>query len=382
MSRNFRRSKLTLVPVLLVLLLVLPACSEGPSAQANAADPSSFAGLEPQLNKITEQLRELLEKFQTASPAEQVEIARQHDALAGELKTLLPKVQAAAESELKTQPDAASAQKNFLYIMVSDRIGSDDYEEADRLARLLLDQQVNLPRLRDMAGMAAFMTNDFDRAAKLFGEAAEEGTLSDLGRSFRSQIAYYKKLWKEEQAFRAAEAEADDLPRVKFETNKGDIVLELFENEAPNTVANLISLVDKKYYDGVTFHRVLPRFMAQGGCPDGTGGGGPGYTIRCECLKQPHRKHFRGSLSMAKQEDPHTGGSQFFLCFAPAQQLDGMHTVFGRVIEGLDVLAELQRRNPLDRAQLGIQPDKILKATVLRRRDHEYQPETVPDPGR
>jgi cyclophilin family peptidyl-prolyl cis-trans isomerase len=158
------------------------------------------------------------------------------------------------------------------------------------------------------------------------------------------------------------------------------MVIELFENEAPNTVANFISLVKKGYYDGLTFHRVLPGFMAQGGCPDGTGGGGPGYQIDCECILPNSRKHFRGSLSMA-HAGPNTGGSQFFLCFAPAMGLDGPpspnhHTVFGRVIEGLDQLAKIQRRDP--QADSPAEPDKIIEMKVLRDRGHEYEPKTNP----
>ena len=176
-----------------------------------------------------------------------------------------------------------------------------------------------------------------------------------------------------ELAIRCAEAAADDLPRVKLVTSKGDIVLELFENEAPDTVGNFISLVESDYYDGLTFHRVLENFMAQGGDPKGDGTGGPGYTIYCECYKSDYRRHFPGSLSMAKTAARDTGGSQFFLTFVRTGQLDGKHTVFGRVIDGMDVVNSLQRINPDDRSGLAKpEPDKIISAEVLRKRDHEY----------
>jgi cyclophilin family peptidyl-prolyl cis-trans isomerase len=147
--------------------------------------------------------------------------------------------------------------------------------------------------------------------------------------------------------------------------------LELFENEAPNTVANFITLVEKNFYDGTKFHRVIAGFMAQGGDPQGTGAGGPGYTIPDECRQPNHRLHFRGSLSMAKEEAPDTGGSQFFLTFVPTDHLNGKHTVFGRIIDGIDVLAKLERVQP---GRSGSPPnaDKILRATVLRKRDHAY----------
>ena len=115
--------------------------------------------------------------------------------------------------------------------------------------------------------------------------------------------------------------------------------------------------------------------MAQGGCPDGTGSGGPGYNIPCECYREVHRNHFRGTLSMA-HAGRDTGGSQFFLTFKRTPHLDGKHTVFGRVVEGLDVLVKLQRRDPSQRGALP-EPDKIVKAEVLRKRDHAYKPTKV-----
>jgi cyclophilin family peptidyl-prolyl cis-trans isomerase len=135
-------------------------------------------------------------------------------------------------------------------------------------------------------------------------------------------------------------------------------------------VANFITLVEKKFYDGLVFHRVLPHFMAQGGDPNGDGSGGPGYEIPDECHQPNARMHFRGSLSMAKTAAPDTGGSQFFLTFIPTAHLNGQHTVFGRVVEGLDVLDRLQRRNP--ESATSPEPDKIVKAEVLRKRDHAY----------
>ena len=156
-----------------------------------------------------------------------------------------------------------------------------------------------------------------------------------------------------------------------IKTNKGDIEVELFENEAPNTVANFITLVEKGFYNGLTFHRVLPAFMAQGGDPKGDGTGGPGYSIPDECNRPNHRLHFRGSLSMAKAARPDSGGSQFFITFVPTSHLDGKHTVFGRVIKGFDVLAKIQRRDPEDKGDIP-DPDKIIEAKVLRKRPHEY----------
>ncbi len=114
--------------------------------------------------------------------------------------------------------------------------------------------------------------------------------------------------------------------------NGGEVLLELFEKDAPNTVANFEKLANEGFYDGLTFHRVIPGFVAQGGCPIGNGTGGPGYTIDCEI--NPN-KHERGSLAMA-HAGPNTGGSQFYICYQPQPHLDGVHTVFGKVIKGME----------------------------------------------
>jgi cyclophilin family peptidyl-prolyl cis-trans isomerase len=121
-----------------------------------------------------------------------------------------------------------------------------------------------------------------------------------------------------------------------FETNKGKFEVELFEDKAPNTTKNFIDLVDKGFYDGLIFHRVIDGFMIQGGDPNGTGTGGPGYTIKDEFNKD--LKHSsEGILSMANA-GPNTGGSQFFITLAATPWLDGHHAVFGKVIKGMDIV--------------------------------------------
>ncbi len=112
-------------------------------------------------------------------------------------------------------------------------------------------------------------------------------------------------------------------------TNKGDITLKLYADEVPNTVANFATLANDGFYNDKIFHRVIPGFMAQGGCPLGTGTGGPDWSIACECDKNTH-KHVKGTISMA-HAGPNTGGSQFFICFVDCPHLDGVHTVFGGI---------------------------------------------------
>jgi len=124
-------------------------------------------------------------------------------------------------------------------------------------------------------------------------------------------------------------------------TVKGDMKVEFFEKDAPGTVANFIKLIESGFYDGLTFHRVIPDFVIQGGCPNGTGTGGPGYKIPCE-LDGGNQYHDRGVLSMA-HAGRNTGGSQFFICHSRnnTAHLDRNHTCFGKVVEGLDVIDKI-----------------------------------------
>jgi peptidyl-prolyl cis-trans isomerase B (cyclophilin B) len=142
------------------------------------------------------------------------------------------------------------------------------------------------------------------------------------------------------------------MSKAVIQTEKGDMQVVFYEEDAPGTVANFVKLSKQGFYDGLTFHRVIPDFVIQGGCPEGTGRGGPGYTIKCE-LDGKNQYHDRGVLSMA-HAGRDTGGSQFFICHSRTHtsHLDGMHTCFGRVVEGLDVIDEIR------------QGDRILKIVV------------------
>ena len=126
-----------------------------------------------------------------------------------------------------------------------------------------------------------------------------------------------------------------------IEMDKGSITIELFEKDAPKTVANFEKLINEGFYNGITFHRVIKGFMAQGGCPNGNGTGGPGYSIPCETKGNPN-VHERGSVSMAHR-GPNTGGSQFFIVYEPQPHLNGIHTVFGKVIEGMDIVDQFNQ---------------------------------------
>ena len=154
--------------------------------------------------------------------------------------------------------------------------------------------------------------------------------------------------------YELSEDELSKLQWAKVTTAKGVIYIKLFNNETPNTVANFAHLANTGFYNDLSFHRVIPGFMAQGGCPTGTGTGGPDWAIECETNLNTS-KHRRGSLSMA-HAGPNTGGSQFFICFVDTPHLDGVHTVFGAIEEddqeSFDVLDSVQGQDAINSIEI------------------------------
>ncbi|MHC4779932.1 MAG: peptidylprolyl isomerase, partial [Planctomycetota bacterium] len=155
--------------------------------------------------------------------------------------------------------------------------------------------------------------------------------------------------------------EEGQLPRVTIKTPRGKIVVDLYEDEAPNHVANFLSLVMEGFYDGLTFHR-MEDWVTQGGCPDGTGGGGPGFRIKAEINEH---QHDRGAFGMARSNDMDSAGSQFYFVKKPQHDIDKEYTIFGTVVSGMDVV---------DRLQKG---DKIDGITIVRLRDKDYKPVVI-----
>ena len=139
------------------------------------------------------------------------------------------------------------------------------------------------------------------------------------------------------------------MKKAEIHTQNGILKIEFYQEDAPNTVRNFIDLTNKGFYDGLTFHRVIPNFVIQGGCPDGTGAGGPGYSIDCE-LSGNNQYHDKGVLSMA-HAGKNTGGSQFFICHSRANtaHLDRKHTCFGKVIEGSTVIDIIKQGDVMEK---------------------------------
>ncbi|WP_197525589.1 peptidylprolyl isomerase [Pseudobythopirellula maris] len=362
----------------------------------NAASPSAQAQLDAALDAYKSTLRSiesLRSEYQTAPESQHEKLHEELLDLVKQGKEQVSAMLGHAAEAYRANPVADSEADQLLRAVARHSVvghggsGGDQYEQGLQVIDALVDggAAADEKQLPLWGFVAAMFTNDFEAADRFLAIAKENGSLASQPEG-EEAIAVYKlamqhlpvlgdlkAMWAKEQQIRADEAAADDLPRVLFKTTKGDITLELFENEAPTAVANFVTLVKEGYYDGLLFHRVLGHFMAQGGDPLGTGSGGPGYSIACECYQPNARMHFRGSLSMA-HAGRDSGGSQFFLTFTPTMHLNGKHTVFGRVIDGIEVLGELQRTDGE-----GAPPrDKILTAEVLRDRGHDYKFEKLP----
>ena len=355
-------------------------------ADANAADSSKtpeeeWAFLVVRKDEIARHLARLRKDFAVAERDKKEQIRDKFEILLTSYTTQVKKrmLELAPVIYKDDAENSLAAQLVVEAAFTENRFG-----EAATVADRLLEAGSNSKFVLNRAIVSHFATHNFKRATALLDQAREKDQLDPfVGGRYEDDAKEYVELWEKEQAIRAAEAKLqgdDALPRVEFVTSRGKIVIELFENEAPNTVANFINLAEDGTYSGTAFHRIIPGFMAQGGDPNSKdekpgndGLGGPGHTIKCECYADDARKHFQGSVSMA-HSGKDTGGSQFFLTHLPTPHLNPNivtetgHTVFGRVVEGMDVVATLE---------LG---DRITAAEVLNKRKHEYKVESTPDP--
>ena len=362
--------------MLAALVLGLAGQAEMAWAEDAAKTPdikTEWAGLVKEMESFTEKMEALKLRFSKATAAEKSKIAKEADGLGRKFQTVVyPRLMELAPEILKINPEDSVAAELTLQTLFS----KNQYAELVRVSDVVLKKDPKSQLALNFNGVGRYATHDFEGAVMVLKEAEAAGVIiPNLGGQYLDSAEQYIDFWKKEQAIRAKEDAATgdaQLPIVKLSTSKGDIEILLFEDEAPNAVANYISLIEKKFYDGTKFHRVIPGFMAQGGDPNSrdnpaeAGSGGPGYSIPCECELENARLHFAGSLSMA-HAGKDTGGSQFFLTHLPTPHLNGKHTVFGRVIKGLDVVEALE----VD--------DDIKSAAVVRKRKHEYTPKTIPD---
>ena len=353
----------------LVLKQELVASSaESPGDDARAA--RTFTEVNRQWKQIDTQLGELINEFRNATEERRKTLRGDYETLAKRARKLQPRLEAAALDAYNQAPNQSEDVTGVLIGMAAAHLHQDNAQASAKITSLLLSKESDTEQLHQLAGTAAIVLHRFSDAKRLLTQAAARNELSARAQNDLDNIDALREHWRAERLLRLKQESADDLPRVRLETNKGDITLELFENEAPQTVGNFVHLVEQGFYDGLAFHRVLGNFMAQAGCPIGDGTGSAGYEIPCECQEEGYRRHFTASLSMA-HAGRDTGSCQFFLTLRPTPHLDGKHTVFG-----MDVLTSLQRIDPKN-SVAGIKPDRIVRASVIRKRDHEYRPTRV-----
>jgi cyclophilin family peptidyl-prolyl cis-trans isomerase len=388
---------LALVATILVFAAAPALAQSEEEAQTKLLE--RWDGFEIKLRKIERQLAELQSAYNGAVGDEREGIRNQFKALRSAAVRESKELVSDIDSFVKTYPKNRTIRQRRLEDRVFTRLPAKvKAGDAEALYQLTKDgrylheaarlwrQAYNYEKSAELWGQACQRAATFE-ALKSWGEAlidsarfaeakaafarATEAATSDRERretrTLAQNIDAYLAKWEIEKKLRAQSAEKNDLPQVRITTDRGVMIAELFEDAAPNTVANFIELTEKGFYNGLMFHRCQAQFMVQGGDPSGNGSGGPGYTIKDEFMLPGSRLHYRGSLSMANQNRADSGGSQFFVCNATPYWLNGKHTVFGRVIQGLEA-AEVPALDPTNKAA----PFRIQKIEVIRKRDHDY----------
>ncbi len=281
----------------------------------------------------------------------------------------------AAEQALRADPKNQKVRR-FLLLITQRAFAADRFELAGRLAKLLLDHGSGNTGLYRVAGHSFLEMGDIDQAEKYLRAAEKANDLDVYGRAYLKKIDSFRQLIEGAKQFERQDATKGDLPRVLLKTTRGNVLVELFEDHAPNAVAAFVYLVDQGFYDGLPFYRVMRGFGAVTGSPNGDGTGGPDFRILNNASRS--RPHLRGTLSMVPDSENHLG-SIFLISFRMTSntKLNGKYMVFGRVIEGMDVVMRFNDTNPDLVEEVGVEPDRILQAEVVRRRNHVYRPTTI-----
>lgn len=240
---------------------------------------------------------------------------RQWAELCDQGRPLAARAYAAMLTKFKDNPSENTALGNFLFELLERNVADSRFEGMLELATALESNGIAKDKIPEAIALSAIAENKFELAKPWIEKHFKDNPKPEMMLApVYDQAEMLTKAWEEEQLFRERDAKGEPLPQVSILTTKGELIIELFENQAPETVANFIHLVEEGFYDGLMFHRVLEHFMAQTGCPEGDGSGGPGYKIYGEAKKPNARKHFRGTLGMALSNgDPDSGGSQFFI---------------------------------------------------------------------
>ncbi len=359
---------------------------------ANQNQEKTFQQIVDEVRANEKQINKLFSSIPIGFPKKQMEQMSQIEFLKKSNEALKSQLEAAAFKAFRLDPKKNRGAVQLVFATMRKKLEvtpiSPEYDPrgALEIAEMMLDTDLDSDppgpvRLEDVAYqafLASYAIEDYARADLMLKKIEDKGL--SLQPSVRQELTDAQEKWQRELMIRRLESNTDDLPRVKLETSEGDIVVELFENHAPQTVGNFIYLVDRNFYDELPFFLVQPGRIAQTGCPTGDGSGDAGYYIPSETDREQIRHHFTGTLSMANSGRD-TGGSQFFITHQRNGQFDGKYTAFGRVIEGMDVVYRLKIVNQTRPVSLDYgtppAPSIIHKATVIRKRDHTYAPTRI-----
>ena len=368
------------------------------AAAKGPADESlkELKALQPRVNKAVADMENALRRARQARPKDPVPQWLTGEVLLvvrAEPVLILPYFQRAIDGGLKNSRLWASLART--------QVGANHFENALETARQGIAIGPQERYAWNAFKLAAFSCDKANQVLEQLPKAFPEGAPAWVN-GIRQEAVELDTRWHAEQKLRQAEDKADNLPRVRLviehrrfvlengkptakveTTGREEALVELFEDQAPATVANFLTLVSKKFYDGTKFYLAEPASLVAGGCPltknddpADDGSGGPGYFIPDEFKLPKARGHFRGSLSMVRSPAPNSAGSRFLITLVPQPWMDGQFTVFGRVIKGQEAIDRItQGRTHPEVAEFGriIPGDVLVRAEIVRKRNHEYQ---------
>ena len=371
--------------------LAVQAQQSTPTAQPTVDEikalEAEYEALSAACRKSILEVRQAEVRYLDSSRDESIEVRKEWEQLKTECQTQIDELAEVAtklfDAQEKPSPELAE-----LVARVQEKALRGGFpSEAFRLGKKLMMVYPDMKKSEMVTALAAVKVNEFDFAKKYYDENKEvlqavEAEYSKLFRSVDELVTRFER----EQQFREQDAK-NELPLVTIETNRGAVKIELFEDQAPGTVANFISLAEQGFYDDLIFHWALKGFVAETGVytrrptPSAVD---INYFIVDEFDREDARHHFRGSLSLIKSEAANTGNERFFICLEPVPLLDGKRTVFGRVVEGMEVMDGITHTHQLSEEGEPepipeVHQDYIVKATVTRKRaDSEYKINKVP----
>lgn len=356
-----------------------PAAPDGKTQAAAGPMVQTYLDKRKELRELDSQINRQLTSVSPSASADYQSMVKQLNQLRERKAALANEILEASVDAYLEAPDKYREVNDDLTKFMRSLLGEQgsgtrfDPEKARAAADRLITSGTKNLNVYFYGSYAAYCLNEFELARKWLQRLLDSGAKPE--QTILKQIEDASGKWGRELKLREADTQSV-VPQVAIETDLGEVVVELFENEAPNTVANFIYLVEKKYYDGSFFYLSQPGRLVMAGCTKGDGRTDAGYYLPDEVDRPEIRHHFSGVLAMAA-ENPNTASARFSILQQPTPGGDGKLTVFGRVISGMDVIYRVPSIKPTD-IRLGAQPVKIVSMRVLRKQDHPYEPKTLP----